>query len=184
MRWAELAAFTPVMRTHEGNRPTENFQWWEDEAVTRHLAGMAALFAALAPYRAGLIAGSRRHRPAADARPAAAFRRGPRDARDPRPVPPRPRPSRRPRPCRRRGDLAPLSSRRRVLDASLDRHAPSRAATGSRCRPRSASLPSSCATAAKQRAVSRNSSTAGDPTPDRPGCYLPHPNGAPTCRRP
>lgn len=22
MRWSELAAFTPVMRTHEGNRPT------------------------------------------------------------------------------------------------------------------------------------------------------------------
>jgi sulfoquinovosidase len=56
MRWAELAAFTPVMRTHEGNRPTENFQWWEDDAVMRHLARMAALFAALAPYRAGLIA--------------------------------------------------------------------------------------------------------------------------------
>ena len=56
MRWAELAAFTPVMRTHEGNRPTENFQWWEDTTVTRHFAAMAALFAALAPYRAALIA--------------------------------------------------------------------------------------------------------------------------------
>ena len=25
-RWSELAAFTPVMRTHEGNRPDENLQ--------------------------------------------------------------------------------------------------------------------------------------------------------------
>ena len=26
LRWAEYAAFTPVMRTHEGNRPVENYQ--------------------------------------------------------------------------------------------------------------------------------------------------------------
>ncbi|HEX4259946.1 MAG TPA: alpha-glucosidase [Acetobacteraceae bacterium] len=56
MRWAELAAFTPVMRTHEGNRPADNFQWWEDAGVTAHLARMTALFAALAPYRRVLIA--------------------------------------------------------------------------------------------------------------------------------
>ena len=26
LRWAEMAVFTPVMRTHEGNRPTINWQ--------------------------------------------------------------------------------------------------------------------------------------------------------------
>ena len=56
MRWAEFAAFTPVMRTHEGNRPAENFQWWEDDAATAHLVRMVRLFARLAPYRARLIA--------------------------------------------------------------------------------------------------------------------------------
>jgi alpha-glucosidase len=54
MRWAELAAFTAAMRTHEGNRPEENFQWWESEAAMAHLARMAGVFRRLAPYRAGL----------------------------------------------------------------------------------------------------------------------------------
>ncbi|MDA8050157.1 MAG: alpha-glucosidase [Rhodospirillales bacterium] len=55
MRWAEFAAFTAMMRTHEGNRPTENFQWWEDAGVTRHLARMGRLFRALAPYRRSAV---------------------------------------------------------------------------------------------------------------------------------
>jgi len=49
-RWAEMAAFTPVMRTHEGNRPRENFQFWEDEGVLAHFARMTRVFVALAPY--------------------------------------------------------------------------------------------------------------------------------------
>lgn len=49
-RWAEMAAFTPFMRTHEGNRPKENFQFWEDEATLAHFARMAKIFVALAPY--------------------------------------------------------------------------------------------------------------------------------------
>ncbi len=52
MRWAELAAFTAAMRTHEGNRPTENFQWWESTAAMEHFATMAGIFTRLAPYRA------------------------------------------------------------------------------------------------------------------------------------
>jgi alpha-glucosidase len=55
MRWAEMAAFTAIMRTHEGNRPAENFQWWEDDGVAAHLARMGRLFAALAPYRRRLM---------------------------------------------------------------------------------------------------------------------------------
>jgi alpha-glucosidase len=49
-RWAEMAAFTPVMRTHEGNRPGENFQFWQDEAVLAHFARMTRVFIALKPY--------------------------------------------------------------------------------------------------------------------------------------
>ncbi len=49
-RWAEMAAFTPVMRTHEGNRPAENFQFWQDEGVLTHFARMVRIFIALAPY--------------------------------------------------------------------------------------------------------------------------------------
>jgi alpha-glucosidase len=49
-RWAEMAAFTPVMRTHEGNRPDENFQFWQDEAVLAHFARMTRIHCALAPY--------------------------------------------------------------------------------------------------------------------------------------
>ena len=26
LRWAEMSVFTPVMRTHEGNRPKKNWQ--------------------------------------------------------------------------------------------------------------------------------------------------------------
>ena len=49
-RWAEMAAFTPVMRTHEGNRPDDNFQFWQDEGVLAHFARMTRVYAALAPY--------------------------------------------------------------------------------------------------------------------------------------
>lgn len=50
MRWAELAAFTPVMRTHEGNRPELNLQIDGDADVLAHFAAMTRVHAALAPY--------------------------------------------------------------------------------------------------------------------------------------
>jgi alpha-glucosidase len=53
-RWAEMAAFTPVMRTHEGNRPSENFQFWQDGAVLAHFARMARIHVGLVPYARGL----------------------------------------------------------------------------------------------------------------------------------
>jgi len=37
MRWAEMAAFTPVMRTHEGNRPEDNWQFDSDDETLEHL---------------------------------------------------------------------------------------------------------------------------------------------------
>ncbi|WP_288430802.1 alpha-glucosidase [uncultured Agrobacterium sp.] len=50
MRWAEMGAFTPVMRTHEGNRPRDNLQIDQDEKVLAHFARMTAIYVHLAPY--------------------------------------------------------------------------------------------------------------------------------------
>lgn len=50
MRWAEMAAFTPVMRSHEGNRPAENVQIDQDPAVLAHFARMTRVHVHLAPY--------------------------------------------------------------------------------------------------------------------------------------
>jgi alpha-glucosidase len=50
MRWAEMAAFTPVMRTHEGNRPKDNLQIDQDAEVLAHFARMTAIWVHLAPY--------------------------------------------------------------------------------------------------------------------------------------
>ncbi|MBI3396634.1 MAG: alpha-glucosidase [Spirochaetia bacterium] len=51
LRWIELAAFTAVFRTHEGNRPDENHQFSSDQATLTHFAKFARVFKALAPYR-------------------------------------------------------------------------------------------------------------------------------------
>lgn len=50
MRWVELAAFTPIMRSHEGNRPESNAQLWSDPETLAHLARMSAIWSGLAPY--------------------------------------------------------------------------------------------------------------------------------------
>jgi sulfoquinovosidase len=50
MRWAEMAAFTPVMRSHEGNRPRDNLQLDQDPAVLAHFARMTRIYVHLAPY--------------------------------------------------------------------------------------------------------------------------------------
>lgn len=50
MRWAEMAAFTPVMRSHEGNRPRDNLQIDQDENVLGHFARMTRIYVHLAPY--------------------------------------------------------------------------------------------------------------------------------------
>jgi len=54
MRWSELSAFSPVMRSHEGNRPDENLQLDSDPEVLAHFAMMTRVHAALAPYVADL----------------------------------------------------------------------------------------------------------------------------------
>ena len=50
LRWIDLAAFTPVMRTHEGNRPRDNLQIDSDPSILAHLARMTRLHVALLPY--------------------------------------------------------------------------------------------------------------------------------------
>ena len=54
MRWSELSAFSPVMRSHEGNRPDDNLQLDDDPAVLTHFVRMTHIHAALAPYVATL----------------------------------------------------------------------------------------------------------------------------------
>lgn len=49
-RWAELSAFTAVMRTHEGNQPDVNAQVY-DEDERDHFARMTQVYAALSFYR-------------------------------------------------------------------------------------------------------------------------------------
>ncbi|MDR3513059.1 MAG: alpha-glucosidase [Caulobacteraceae bacterium] len=53
-RWTEMAAFTPVMRSHEGNRPDDNLQLDQDPEVLAHFARMTRVYVHLAPYLAGL----------------------------------------------------------------------------------------------------------------------------------
>lgn len=48
MRWTELGAFTPIMRTHEGNRRDVNHNWDTDAETIAHFRRFARVHAALA----------------------------------------------------------------------------------------------------------------------------------------
>lgn len=50
MRWCELAAFAPVMRSHEGNRPDENLQYDSTTELLACFARWSRVHEALAPY--------------------------------------------------------------------------------------------------------------------------------------
>jgi len=56
LRWAEFAAFTSLMRTHEGNRPPDNWQFDSDDETLAGLARAAKIHAALKPYIKELVA--------------------------------------------------------------------------------------------------------------------------------
>ncbi len=56
MRWAEQAALSPLMRSHEGNRPRDNWQFDSDAETLGHLARMVRFHVALAPYLKAAIA--------------------------------------------------------------------------------------------------------------------------------
>lgn len=47
-RWTELGAFTPIMRTHEGDNKLENWSWEKDEETTAHFRRFAKVHLALA----------------------------------------------------------------------------------------------------------------------------------------
>lgn len=55
LRWAEMAAFTAVMRTHECNRPEENFQYYDDEDCMVRLARLVDVYTMLKPYIKALV---------------------------------------------------------------------------------------------------------------------------------
>lgn len=50
MRWCEMNAFTPLMRSHEGNQPVNNVQLYDDTELLTHLARMTELHVALKEY--------------------------------------------------------------------------------------------------------------------------------------
>ncbi|MGH0054275.1 MAG: TIM-barrel domain-containing protein, partial [Sphaerochaetaceae bacterium] len=50
LRWCEFAVFTPLMRTHEGNRPKENWQFDSDEETKAFFAQMSNIHVQLKPY--------------------------------------------------------------------------------------------------------------------------------------
>ena len=50
MRWCELAAFAPVMRSHEGNRPDDNLQYDSTPELLACFARWSRAHAHLAPY--------------------------------------------------------------------------------------------------------------------------------------
>ncbi len=49
-RWLEMGTFSSLMRTHEGNRPRENFQFYQDQDTLRLMAKLTKLRKALKPY--------------------------------------------------------------------------------------------------------------------------------------
>lgn len=55
LRWSEMAMFTPVMRTHEGNRPDTNFQYYNDEDTMEQLARLVDIYTMLSPYIKDLV---------------------------------------------------------------------------------------------------------------------------------
>ena len=55
IRWSELSAFTPVMRSHEGNKPDENAQFDATETVLTVHAKMSRVHFALKPYIKAMV---------------------------------------------------------------------------------------------------------------------------------
>lgn len=55
LRWYELGAFSPVMRTHEGNRPDDNLQIDSNPDLVAGFVRWSRVHAKLAPYVAHLV---------------------------------------------------------------------------------------------------------------------------------
>lgn len=55
LRWSEWSVWSPVLRTHEGNRPEENSQVYDHDALPA-FTQQTRVFAELAGYRAAVVA--------------------------------------------------------------------------------------------------------------------------------
>ncbi|XP_004303593.1 PREDICTED: putative alpha-xylosidase 2 [Fragaria vesca subsp. vesca] len=55
LRWMELNAFTTVFRTHEGNKPSCNSQFYSNERTLAHFARFAKVYKAWKFYRIQLV---------------------------------------------------------------------------------------------------------------------------------
>ena len=55
LRYAEFAAFTPMMRTHEGNRPSANWQYYSSERTMHAFARHTQIFHLLSNYTRALV---------------------------------------------------------------------------------------------------------------------------------
>lgn len=54
-RWLEMNVFTAFMRTHEGNRPSENFQFYNDDSTLELMKRMTSIRKDLKPYISSLF---------------------------------------------------------------------------------------------------------------------------------
>ncbi|XP_076806660.1 sulfoquinovosidase-like [Clavelina lepadiformis] len=61
LRWAEMNVFTPVLRTHEGNRPDRNWQIYTNNATTKSFSRMTELYIKLAPYHGHVASENTNH---------------------------------------------------------------------------------------------------------------------------
>uniref|UniRef100_A0A0E0JGU8 Glycoside hydrolase family 31 N-terminal domain-containing protein n=1 Tax=Oryza punctata TaxID=4537 RepID=A0A0E0JGU8_ORYPU len=57
LRWMELSAFTVVFRTHEGNKPESNCQFYSNNRTLAHFARCAKIYKAWEFYRIQLVEG-------------------------------------------------------------------------------------------------------------------------------
>ncbi|NEP11510.1 MAG: alpha-glucosidase [Symploca sp. SIO2C1] len=54
-RWLEMNAFSPIFRTHEGNEPDKNVQFYDDQETFATFSYWAKVYAAFADYRMKLM---------------------------------------------------------------------------------------------------------------------------------
>ncbi|KAL7234706.1 hypothetical protein ACSBR1_018205 [Camellia fascicularis] len=63
LRWIELNAFTTVFRTHEGNKPASNSQYYSNHKTLSHFARLAKVYKASKFYRTQLVKESQKGLP-------------------------------------------------------------------------------------------------------------------------
>jgi alpha-glucosidase len=61
LRWMEASAFTAVYRTHEGNQPRSNAQFYSDDESLDAFSRFAKVYTALGSYRAGVFTDAAEH---------------------------------------------------------------------------------------------------------------------------